>query len=139
MLCTKLPVSSALQLSHPIVDPCRLAMLGFIAAVGAELATGRKVSQQVAIAPGPIAGVFLLFTVASLIPILKVRHTFAALLVLYSPRCTVQLLLCWFCSSYAHQQSLRLYACDRCRLWLCVDGKCPLDDTRLLCLQPVCS
>ena len=51
---------------------CRLAMLGFIAAVGAELATGRKVSQQIAIAPGPIAGVFLLFTVASMIPILKV-------------------------------------------------------------------
>jgi hypothetical protein len=49
-------------------------MLGFIAAVGAELATGREVSQQVAIAPGPIAGVFLLFTVASLIPILKVCH-----------------------------------------------------------------
>ena len=47
-------------------------MLGFIAAVGAELATGRKVSQQVAIAPGPIAAVFLLFTVASMIPILKV-------------------------------------------------------------------
>ena len=47
-------------------------MLGFIAAVGAELATGRKVSEQVAIAPGPIAGVFLLFAVASLIPILKV-------------------------------------------------------------------
>ena len=47
-------------------------MLGFIAAVGTELATGRKVSQQVAIAPGPIAGVFLLFTVASMIPILKV-------------------------------------------------------------------
>jgi len=47
-------------------------MLGFVAAVGAELATGRTVGQQVAIAPSPIAAVFLLFTVASMIPILKV-------------------------------------------------------------------
>ena len=54
---------------------CRLAMLGFVAAVAAELATGRTVAEQVRISPGPIAAVFALFSVASLIPILKVRNT----------------------------------------------------------------
>ncbi len=48
-------------------------MLGFVAAVAAELATGRTVVEQVKISPGPIAAVFALFSVASLIPILKVR------------------------------------------------------------------
>ncbi len=48
-------------------------MLGFVAAVAAELATGRTVAEQVKISPGPIAAVFALFSVASLIPILKVR------------------------------------------------------------------
>ena len=47
-------------------------MLGFVAAVAAELATGRTVAEQVKISPGPIAAVFALFSVASLIPILKV-------------------------------------------------------------------
>jgi len=57
----------------------RLAMLGFVAAVAAEFATGRPVSQQVAISPGPIAATFVLFSVASLIPILKVSfHPMAA-------------------------------------------------------------
>ena len=47
-------------------------MLGFVAAVAAELNTGRTVAEQVRISPGPIAAVFALFSVASLIPILKV-------------------------------------------------------------------
>ena len=49
-------------------------MLGFVAAVAAELNTGRTVAEQVRVSPGPIAAVFALFSVASLIPILKVRH-----------------------------------------------------------------
>ena len=49
-------------------------MLGFVAAVAAELSTGRTVVEQVKISPGPIAAVFALFSVASLIPILKVRR-----------------------------------------------------------------
>jgi len=55
----------------PEVINSRLAMLGFVAAVAAEFATGRPVSQQVAVAPVPIAVTFAIFIVASLIPILK--------------------------------------------------------------------
>lgn len=51
----------------------RLAMLGFIAAISAEFASHKGLLQQYRMAPGPIAVVFLLFTVASLIPISKVR------------------------------------------------------------------
>ena len=51
----------------------RLAMLGFVAAVGAELATGTPVSAQLQQATVPIIATFVLFSVASLIPILKVR------------------------------------------------------------------
>ncbi|KAK9815905.1 hypothetical protein WJX72_011680 [[Myrmecia] bisecta] len=55
----------------PEIINSRLAMLGFVAAVGAELFTGRNVFQQVSYAPATIAATFLLFIVASLIPILK--------------------------------------------------------------------
>jgi hypothetical protein len=55
----------------PEIANCRLAMLGFVAAVAAELRTGAPVSEQFAKSPGPIAGVFLLFIVATLIPILR--------------------------------------------------------------------
>ena len=48
-------------------------MLGFIAAISAEFASHKGLLQQYRMAPGPIAVVFLLFTVASLIPISKVR------------------------------------------------------------------
>ena len=46
----------------------RLAMLGFVAAVGAELATGTPVSAQLQQATVPIIATFVLFSVASLIP-----------------------------------------------------------------------
>ena len=52
----------------------RLAMLGFVAAVGAEIGTGRDVIGQISTAPVAIAATFLVFIVASLIPILKVNH-----------------------------------------------------------------
>lgn len=55
----------------PEVINCRLAMLGFFAAVGSELATGRTVSEQVAFAPLAVAGTFLLFIVATMVPILR--------------------------------------------------------------------
>lgn len=55
----------------PEVVNSRLAMLGIIAALGSELATGRTVAEQVAIAPGAIAATFLLFIVASVVPVLR--------------------------------------------------------------------
>jgi len=55
----------------PEIINCRLAMLGFVAALGAELAQHKGLLQQFKIAPLPIAATFLLFSVASLIPISK--------------------------------------------------------------------
>eukprot|EP00955_Chlamydomonas_euryale_P055089 356031-Chlamydomonas_euryale.AAC.8 len=48
----------------------RLAMLGFVAAIGAELATGTPVVQQYAQAPYLIAATFVTIIGASLIPLL---------------------------------------------------------------------
>lgn len=55
----------------------RLAQLGFLAAVGAELATQQPVSAQLSGYGVPIAATFALFAVASLIPIFKVRSPWA--------------------------------------------------------------
>lgn len=49
----------------------RLAMLGFVAALGAELSSGKPVLEQLDGAAVPIAATFVLFSVASLIPMLK--------------------------------------------------------------------
>lgn len=49
----------------------RLAMLGFVAALGAELASGETVAQQLADAPFPILVAFVAFAYASLVPIIK--------------------------------------------------------------------
>ena len=46
-------------------------MLGVVAALVAEFTTGRNVFEQVQAAPGPIAGVFLLFTLATAVPVFK--------------------------------------------------------------------
>lgn len=46
-------------------------MLGVVAALVAEVATGKNVFQQVQAAPGPIAATFALWIVASLVPILR--------------------------------------------------------------------
>jgi hypothetical protein len=46
-------------------------MLGFVAALGAELSSGESVVQQLSDAPGPILAVFVAFAVATLVPILK--------------------------------------------------------------------
>lgn len=46
----------------------RLAMLGFVAAVAAEISTGARISEQVQSNPSLIAITFGLFIVASLVP-----------------------------------------------------------------------
>jgi hypothetical protein len=55
----------------PEVANSRLAMIGVIAALVSEFSTGKNVFQQVSAAPGPVAAVFLLFTLATAIPIFK--------------------------------------------------------------------
>lgn len=55
----------------PEIINCRLAMLGAFAGLTAELTSGKSIIEQYRMAPGPIAAVFLLFIVASLIPISK--------------------------------------------------------------------
>lgn len=54
-----------------LISAAQLAMLGFVLAILGELTTGRNVFQQVAHAPGKVASVFLLFIVATLIPIIR--------------------------------------------------------------------
>lgn len=49
----------------------RLAMLGFVAAAGAELSSNDTITAQVSEASGPIAGAFLIFMAASIIPFIK--------------------------------------------------------------------
>ncbi len=51
----------------------RLAMLGFVAALGAELATGTPVLRQLATEPTLIILASLTFIAASLAPLLQVR------------------------------------------------------------------
>lgn len=55
----------------PEVINSRLAMIGCVTAIAAELATHTTVAQQVASAPLLVAGVGILFTVASLITMVK--------------------------------------------------------------------
>eukprot|EP00873_Tetraselmis_striata_P035451 jgi/Tetstr1/455715/TSEL_042522.t1 len=55
----------------PEVINGRLAMLGFAAALGAELSTGQTVGAQFSSIPGPMIFVVALFTTASLIPLAK--------------------------------------------------------------------
>lgn len=55
----------------PEVVNCRLAMIACLTGFAAELGSGKSILEQFKIAPLPIAGVFLLFIVASLVPISK--------------------------------------------------------------------
>eukprot|EP00873_Tetraselmis_striata_P007716 jgi/Tetstr1/427980/TSEL_018053.t1 len=55
----------------PEVINGRLAMLGFVAALGAELATGETVGSQFSSIPGPMFFLVCLLTSASLIPLIK--------------------------------------------------------------------
>merc|ERR1712060_92246 len=49
----------------------RLAMLGFVAAAGAELSSAEPLTKQIGDAPLPILSAFLIFSIASIIPMLK--------------------------------------------------------------------
>lgn len=49
----------------------RLSMLGFVAALGAELSSNETVVKQFSQIPGPMIFVVALFTTASLIPLVK--------------------------------------------------------------------
>lgn len=49
----------------------RLAMIAFVAALGAELSSGESVLTQFKDAPVGVIGTFLLFSAASLIPMFK--------------------------------------------------------------------
>lgn len=55
----------------PEIINSRLAMLGVLAAVGAELATHESAVEQVNVAPGVVLTTWALIAVASLVPILK--------------------------------------------------------------------
>ncbi|DBA76268.1 hypothetical protein WJX77_003430 [Trebouxia sp. C0004] len=55
----------------PEIVNSRLAMLGVVAALAAEFTTNKNVFEQVKAYPGPIAATFLLWIVATLVPILR--------------------------------------------------------------------
>lgn len=55
----------------PEIINARLSMLGFLAAVGAELSSGQTVAAQFSHIPGPMIFVVALLTTASLIPVVK--------------------------------------------------------------------
>jgi len=62
-------------------------MVGFVAAVFAEVVSGAPVAEQLGIAPLSIGLVFALFTVASLVPILRVRGHFWSVIGRSSVKC----------------------------------------------------
>ena len=49
----------------------RLAMLGFVAALGAELSSGENLFQQIGDAPGPILITFVTIAIASFVPLIE--------------------------------------------------------------------
>ena len=57
-----------MQGAIPEVANCRLAMVGVLAALAAEAATGRNVFSQLEIAPLAIAATFLILTIATAVP-----------------------------------------------------------------------
>lgn len=66
-------VREAFAFSGPLPEKAngRLAMLGFVAALGAEIGTGQPVLTQFSEATGPVLATVLLFSFASLIPLIK--------------------------------------------------------------------
>lgn len=65
------PEGSNFAGSGPEIMNGRLAMLGFVAAAGAEIATGETVAQQVGDATTQVVLTILLFTAASVVPFLS--------------------------------------------------------------------
>ncbi|KAF5837692.1 chloroplast carotene biosynthesis-related protein [Dunaliella salina] len=66
-------VREAFAFSGPLPEKAngRLAMLGFVAAMGSEFATGQPVFTQFSEATGPVVATVVVFTIASLAPLLK--------------------------------------------------------------------
>jgi len=73
LLGTEVALSDAMRFkgAGPEIINGRLSMVAVIAAIAAELATGKTIVQQFQQAPVPIVGISALFVVASLIPIVK--------------------------------------------------------------------
>merc|ERR1712222_145545 len=69
MFATKSVATTSFALAETVNG--RLAMLGFIAALGAEASSGETVFQQVGDAEPSILFAFIMFAAASLIPILR--------------------------------------------------------------------
>lgn len=63
--------SMAFKGAAPEITNGRLAMVGFVAALFAEISTGLPVTGQLELAPAAIGFTFVLFAFASLVPILK--------------------------------------------------------------------
>lgn len=63
--------SMAFKGAAPEITNGRLAMVGFVAALFAEISTGLPVTGQLEMAPAAIGFTFVLFAFASLVPILK--------------------------------------------------------------------
>ncbi|KAL3141333.1 hypothetical protein ABBQ32_004917 [Trebouxia sp. C0010 RCD-2024] len=70
---TEVGVADAMRFkgAAPEVINCRLAMLGFVAAVLVENATGKNVIQQTQTEQFPIAVIVITFIIASLVPIVR--------------------------------------------------------------------
>jgi len=66
-------VGEAFAFSGPLPEKAngRLAMLGFVAALGAEISTGQPVLTQFSEATVPVVATVVAFTLASLAPLLK--------------------------------------------------------------------
>lgn len=73
LLGTEVSLADAMRFkgAAPEIINCRLAMLGFAAALGAELTTGKTIFEQFAIAPKATIATFVIFAVATLIPIVR--------------------------------------------------------------------
>lgn len=73
LLGTEIALSDAMRFkgAGPEIINGRLSMVAVIAAVAAELVTGKTIVEQFQLAPVPIIGISSLFVVATLIPILK--------------------------------------------------------------------
>jgi hypothetical protein len=73
ILGTEVSIADAFRFKGalPEVANCRLAMLGFVAALGYEAVSGNSLAVQIKQAPLLIAATFLTFIIATLVPILR--------------------------------------------------------------------
>jgi hypothetical protein len=73
ILGTEVSIADAFRFKGalPEVANCRLAMLGFVAALGYEIIAHKSLAVQIKEAPLLIAATFLTFIIATLVPILR--------------------------------------------------------------------